>query len=259
MAPSSRNARSTVALVACLWAGAASAQAVEATWHVVPRIEHSNVTINGNDGRWDVWSIAGGRSTQAGNWFDAAVARQDRNGLVDDEAQLSAGTRIGAWDTSATVQVAPDANFLAQWGYELRAERAAGANRRAGLGYRRLLFKDSSVNLASAHATFYRGDGEFGVDYRFGRNPQLDHDIRVLQLHGVTQSGRNQLGVYVAGGDYLFDALGIPGGSGSGWSANVAYARTITQSTRIRFELGEGRETDTFRQHLIAISLQYTR
>lgn len=247
-----------VALIACLWAGAAPAQDAGAAWQVVPRVEHSDVAVNGNDGQWDVWSLAAARSAGPGRRIEGSVARHDRNGLTDDEFRLSAGTRVGAWDATAAVQVSPDADFLPESGYEVQVDRAAGANRRAGVGYRRLRFDASSVNLGSAHMTFYRGNDELGVECRFGRNATLDHDIRVLQVRAAILRGRDRFAVYLARGDYLFDALGIPGGDGSGWSANVAYARAITPSTTVRWELGAGGETDTFRQRTMAVSLQYS-
>jgi YaiO family outer membrane protein len=247
-----------VALAGCLWAEAAPARASDVAWQVTPRIEHSEVKVNGNEGQWDVWGVAVARGTGSGERVEAAVARHDRNGLVDDELQLTVDTRAGAWGAVAAIQLSTDADFLPEWGYRLQLDRAAGANRRAGVGYRRLQFAASSVNLGSAHMTFYRGDDELGIEYRLGRNAALDHDIRVLQVRASMLRGRNRVGVYLARGDYLFDALGIPGGNGSGWSANFAFARTITPSTTLRWELGAGGETDTFRQRSIALSLQYS-
>lgn len=245
-------------LVACLCAGTVSADEAGATWQVVPRAEHSHVTVNGNDGEWNAWSLGLARDSGAGRRFAATIARQDRNGLSDDELHVSASARAGAWDATATVQISPDPVFLPEWGYHVQVERAAGANRRAGVGYRTLQFNDSRVHLRSAHATFYRGDDELGIEYRVGRNAALDHDIRVLQARAAMIRGRNRFAVYVARGDYLFDALGIPGGDGDGWSANVAYARAITPSTTLRWELGAGGEADTFRQRSVAVSLHYS-
>ena len=64
--------------------------------------------------------------------------------------------------------------------------------------------------------------------------------------------------MYLAEGDYLFDALGLPGGSGSGWSANLAFARALTPNATIRLEAGQGVESDTFRQRSFAVSVRYT-
>ncbi len=213
--------------------------------------------VNGNDGQWDSLSLAFERATAPGELVRASIGRQDRNGVTDSELHLAAYGRSGEWNASASVQSSPDPVFLPEWSYQLQVDRAIGGNRRAGAGYRRLQFNDSSLYLWSTHMTLYRGDNELGVEYRFGRNAALDHDIRVLQLRAVTFRDRNQLGVYLAHGDYLFDALGIPGGAGRGWSATLAFARTLTQSTTVRLEVGAGAEEDSFRQQTIAISLQY--
>ena len=258
MRPSLRSPLTGLGLFAYLCTTDACANEAPAAWQVVPRVEHSQVTVNGNDGRWDAWSVGVTRETGPGQRFAASLGRQDRNGLVDDEVHLSGSRRLGAWDATAAVQFSPDSVFLPEWGYQLQADRAAGHNRRAGVGYRRLRFDESTVHLGSAHMTLYRGDDELGIEYRFGRNAALDHDIRVVQLRATMLRGRNRFGVYLARGDYLFDALGIPGGDGDGWSANLAFARAITPSTTLRWEAGAGREADTFRQRSIAVSLQYS-
>lgn len=257
MQRSRRKTAAGLGLLACLSAGGAWAAGPAATWSVTPRVEHSQVSINGNDGRWDAWSLSLARAQGPGRGIAATIGRQDRDGLSDDELHLSAHGRFGAWDASASVQSSPGPVFLPEWGYQLQVDRAAGANRRAGLGYRRLQFNDSSVHLGSAQMTFYRGDDELGVEYRLGRNAVLDHDIRVLQVRGAMLRGANRYGIYLARGQYLFDALGIPGGEGDGWSANVAYARDLTPRTTLRWELGAGGESDSFRQRSIAVSLQY--
>lgn len=244
-------------LLTCLCAGGAWAAEPAATWSVTPRIEHSQVSINGNDGQWDAWSLSLARAQGPGRGMAATLGRQDRNGLSDDELHLSAHERFGAWDASASVQVSPDPVFLPEWGYQLQVDRAAGTNRRAGLGYRRLQFNDSSVHLGSAQMTFYSGDDEFGVEYRLGRNAALDHDIRVLQVRAAMLRGANRFGLYLARGQYLFDALGIPGAEGDGWSASAAYARDLTSKATLRWELGAGGESDSFRQRSIAVSLSY--
>lgn len=244
-------------LLACLWAGAAAAAGSTPAWQWTPRVEHSQVEVNGRDGRWDAWSLTLAHTTAPGEGLSASVGRQDRNGFSDDEVQVSAWQRLGAWDATATLQSSPDALFLPEWGYQLQVERAAGERRRAGGGYRRLQFRDSSVQLVSAHMNFYRGDDELGVEYRLGRNAVLDHDIRVLQVRASRLRGPNQVALYLTRGDYLFDALGIPGGEGEGWSASLAFARALTPSTTLRWELGAGGESDTFRQRSIAVSVQY--
>lgn len=258
MRPSLRSTLTGFGLITCLCTTDAFADGTPATWQVIPRVEHSDVTVNGNEGRWDAWSVGVARDTAPGQRLATTLARQDRNGLVDDEVHLSASGRMGAWDASAAVQFSPDPIYLPQWGYQLQVDHAAGRNRRAGVGYRRLRFNDSSVHLGSAQMTFHRGDDEFGVEYRFGRNAALDHDIRVVQLRAAMLRGRNRFGVYLARGDYLFDALGIPGGDGDGWSANLAFARAVTPSTTLRWEAGAGGEADTFRQRSIAVSLHYS-
>lgn len=257
MRPALRRFAAALAVLAGLGPGAAWADEPPATWAVSPRVEYSDVEVNGNDGRWEAWSLAAERSAGAGSTMRAAIGRQDRNGLTDDELHLGASGRAGDWHANASVQLSPDPVFLPEWGYQVQLDRAAGVNRRAGAGYRRLRFRDSSVHLASAHMTFYRGDDEFGVEYRFGRNAVLDHDIRVVQLRAALLRGRNRFGVYLAQGDYLFDALGVPGGDGAGWSATMAFARSITPSTLVRLEAGSGRESDTFRQQSIALSVHY--
>lgn len=249
--------RPALVLAGLLLAGAATAAEPTPAWQWVPRVEHSEVEVNGNDGRWDAWSLSLVRDTAPGEGLQATVARQERNGLADDELQFSAYGRAGDWGATATVQLSPDPVFLPEWGYQVLVDRAAGANRRAGAGYRRLQFNESRVHLGSAQMTFYRGDDEVGFEYRFGRNAALDHDIRVVQLRAATSRGANRFGVYLARGDYLFDALGIPGGEGDGWSANVACARELSPKATLRWELGAGGESDSFRQRSIALSLQY--
>lgn len=258
MRRASSNARPGIALLACLASATVSAADAPATWQVSPRVEHSQVVVNGNDGQWDAWSLALARTAGPGRRLEATVAREDRNGNADTLLQLAANGRAGGWATTAAVQLSPDPVFLPRWGYEVQADHPAGRNRSAGAGYRHLRFNDSSVDLWSTHMTFYRGDDELGVEYRFGRNDVLDHDIRVLQLRGAMLRGRNRFGLYLARGDYLFDALGIPGGQGRGWSANAAYARALTPTTTLRWELGTGSEADVFRQRSIAMSVQYS-
>lgn len=246
------------ALFACGVAVSAAASEPGRAWQLTPRIEHSQVTVNGNDGQWDAWSLAVAHVAASGSRIEGTIGRQDRNGLSDDELHLSTYARAGAWDATASVQISPDAHFLPEWSYELDVDRGVAAHVRAGAGYRRMQFDASSVNLVSTHATFYRGDDEWGVEYRFGRNAELDHDIRVLQAHAALLRGRNRFGAYLARGDYLFDALGIAGGSGRGWSATVAFARSLSPSTTLRVEAGAGGEADTFRQRTVAVSLQYS-
>lgn len=254
----SPKALAAVALLAGVHNACAVAGETPPAWQVTPRVERSDVVVNGVDGRWDAWSVAVARDAGAGQRVSASVGRQDRNGLTDEELHLAASGRAAGWDATATVRHSPEAVFLPEWGYQVQVERAAGRHRRAGAGYQRMRFAASSVHLASAHVTFYRGDDEFAVEYRAGRNAVLDHDIRVLQLRAALLRGRNRFAAYLAHGDYLFDALGIPGGQGEGWSANVGYTRAVGPSTHLRVDLGAGGESDAFRQRTIAISVQYS-
>ena len=254
MRPSPRSA--IALLVAAAWGAPAAAQDV--AWQVTPRVERSDVSVRGNDGRWDAWSVVAARVAGPGQQVGASLARQDRNGRVDDELQLFASGRRGGWGASASIQASTDPVFLPRWGYQLQVDRSVGRNRSAGLGYRTLRFNGSRVHLGSAHMVFYRGDDELGVEYRFGRNAALDHDIRVVQARAVMFRGRNRLGLYLARGDYLFDALGIPGGDGAGWAAHAAFARSITPTTTLQWEVGAGGEADVFRQRSIAVSVRYS-
>lgn len=249
-----RNAGAGIVLLAAL--SALDAHGAEAAWQVTPRIEHSQVEVNGNGGTWDAWGVTVTRRDGTSG-IGAALGRQERNGLADDELHLSASTRLGGWDASAALQRTVDPDFLPEWGYQVQVERGAGRHRRAGAGYRRLQFADSSVHLVSAHMTFHRGNDEYGIEYRLGRNAVLDHDIRVLQLRAAWLRGRNRVGAYLAHGDYLFDALGVRGAEGEGWSATLALARDVTPSTTVRWELGAGGEADSFRQRTMALSVQY--
>lgn len=252
-----RRLSCALGLLLCLLSAAAVAGEPHSIWQVTPRIEHSQVVVNRNAGQWDAWSVELAHATAPGDWLRASFGRQTRNGFSDSELHLSADWRLGAWNASTSVQASPDPVFLPRWAYQADVDHAIGRNSRAGAGYRQMQFNDSSVQLWSTHATFYRGDDELGVEYRFGRNAVLDHDIRVLQVRAVKVSGRNQLAVYLARGDYLFDALGIPGGQGSGWSATFAFAHAVTSSTTVRWELGAGGEADVFRQRSFAVSVQY--
>lgn len=247
-----------VCLVAMMVPGAASAGGAASSWHVTPRLEHSEVTINGNDGEWDVASVTVDRQLDDGASVFAAIQWQQRNAASDAGLQLGGYGRTGNWNTQVSAEIAPGADFLPVWAFEAQADRAAGGNRRAGLGYRRMAFGDSNIGIWSPYMTFYRGDNELGVSYRFGRNANLDHDIRVVQLRAVAFRGKNQFGAYLARGDYLFDALGIPGGEGSGWSAYFALGHALTSKATLRLEVGKGAESDTFRQQSLAISLRYS-
>ena len=236
----------------------ALAGTAEADWQVTPRIEHSDVVINGRDAQWRSQALTVERAAAPGDAVFATLERQQRDGVSDDSLQLGIYRRFGQWNALAQAQITPDADFLPGRTYEVQADRAIAPNLRAGLGYRRLDFSHGDIGIWSPQIAYYRGDDEFALAYKVGRNDTLDHDIRIVQLRALKAVGRNRVGVYLARGDYLFDALGLPGGGGSsGWSANLAYAHALNARATLRVELGRGSEADSFRQDSLAVSLQY--
>jgi len=245
-------------LAAVVVPGVASGQESVPSWEVTPRVEYSDVTINGNQGQWRSYSLMIARQLGEGESVFASVQRQQRNGDSDSGLQVGGYARLAEWDAMALVEANPGAGFLPRWAFTLKADHAASSNSRAGLGYRRLQFDASQIDIWSPYVTFYRGNDELGVSYLIGNNAALDHDIRVLQVRALVFRGKNQLGAYLAHGDYIFDALGLPGGSGSGWSATVVVARALTDRTTLRIELGKGTESSTFRQQSFALSLRYS-
>lgn len=238
--------------------GAVRAEVPPATWHVTPRLEHSDVSVNGNDRDWNVASVTVDRQLGAGASVFAVIQRQQRDAASDSGAQLGGYGRFGDWNTLLTAELAPGADFMPVWAFEAQADRRVGGNRRAGLGYRRMSFSETNIGIWSPYMTFQRGNDELSVSYRFGRNAALDHDIRVVQVRAVAFRGKNQFGAYLARGDYLFDALGIPGGEGSGWSAYLALGHALTSKATLRLEVGKGAEADSFRQQSLAVSLRYS-
>ena len=227
-------------------------------WQVSPRVEYSDVVINGRDAQWRSHGVTLERSTAPGNAVFATLERQQRDDVSDDSLQVGVYRRFGQWNALAQAQITPDADFLPERTLEVQADRAVAPNLRAGLGYRRLDFSHSDIGIWSPQLAYYRGDDEFALAYKIGRNDTLDHDIRIVQLRALKAVGRNRVGVYLARGDYLFDALGLPGGGGSsGWSANLAYAHALNARATLRVELGRGMEADSFRQDSLAVSLQY--
>ncbi len=235
----------------------ALAEPAAAAWQVTPRIEYSDVVINGRDAQWRSTGVTVERATAPGDAVFATLERQDRDGTGDDSLQLGVYRRFGDWNAFAQAQVTADADFLPERTFEVQADRAVAPNLRAGLGYRRLDFSHGEIGIWSPQLALYRGDDEYALAYKIGRNDTLDHDIRIVQLRALKAVGRHRLGVYLARGDYLFDALGLPGGGGSGWSANLAYAHALNERATLRVELGRGSETDSFRQDSLAVSLQY--
>lgn len=235
----------------------AMAEPGAAGWRVTPRIEHSDVVINGRDAQWRSAGVTVERATALGDAVFATLERQDRDGTSDDSLQVGAYRRFGDWNAFAQAQITPDADFLPERTFEVQADRAVAPNLRAGLGYRRLDFSHSDIGIWSPHIAYYRGDDEYALAYKIGRNDSLDHDIRIVQLRALKAVGRHRLSVYLARGDYLFDALGLPGGGGSGWSANLAYAHALNERATLRVELGRGSEADSFRQDSLTVSLQY--
>jgi hypothetical protein len=109
-----------------------------------------------------------------------------------------------------------------------------------------------------SYVTFYPGNDELAVPYLIGNNAAPDHDIRVLQVRSLAFRGKYQTSAYLAHGNYIFDVLGLPGASGSGWSATLAFAPALTNKTALRLELGQGVESDTFPQQSFAVSLRYS-
>jgi len=226
-------------------------------WQVTPRAEYSRVQVNGIDADWStaelrVQRALGTRHTLFG------LAQQQRRGDQGDRAfQLGAYSRFGQWSTLVFGQYTGSPEFLPEWSFEAQADRPAGRNRRAGLGFRRLEFSDTTIDIWSPYMAFYRGVDELSVSYRVGHNPRLDHDIRIFQLRARLPRGANEYAFYLARGDYIFDALGIAGADGAGWSATVAWVRELNAQFSLRMELGAGRESDSFRQRNIALSLQF--
>lgn len=247
----------SAALLAALVLSPLQAMA-EADWQVTPRIEHSDVVINGRDAQWRSHGVTFERASAPGDAVFATLERQQRDDVSDDSLQLGVYRRFGQWNALAQAQITPDADFLPERTFEVQADRAVASNLRAGLGYRRLDFSHSDIGIWSPQLAYYHSDDEFALAYKIGRNDTLDHDIRIVQLRALKAVGRHRIGVYLARGDYLFDALGLPGGGGSsGWSANLAYAHALNARTTLRVELGRGTEADSFRQDSLAVSLQY--
>lgn len=243
---------------AALSPGVARAAEGDAPWRITPRIEYSSVKINDNEGQWRTTSIMLERRLGDGESVFASVQRQRRNEASDAGLQLGGYARIAGWNAMALVEQNPGATFLPQQAYEVQLDHGAGLNRRVGLGYRKLRYRAGDIAIWSPQMTFYRGNDELGISYRVGRNAELDHDIRVLQLRALAIRERNQFGAYLARGNYIFDALGIPGTSGSGWSANLTFSRTLTSKAAIQMEIGQGMESDTFRQRSLGVSLRYS-
>jgi len=245
-------------LVATLVAGVAWAGEPPPSWHVTPRLEHSAVTVNGNEVEWNSASFTVDRALGDGASCFAGVQWQQRNNTSDAGVQLGGTRRIGEWKTAVAAELSPGADFLPTWALEVQADREVGKNLRGGLGARRMSIANTHITLWSPYVTYYRGNDEFGVAYRSGRNAGLDHDIRVLQLRAVATRGNNQFGAYLARGEYLFDALGVPGGQGSGWSAYIAVGHALTRKARLRMEVGQGSESRIFRQRSVALSFRYS-
>ena len=229
-----------------------------ADWRLTPRIEYSDVAINGRDAQWRSNGLSIERTSAPGDTVFAVLERQDRDGVSDQNLQFGAYRRFGDWNAFAQLGFAPGADFLPECTYEVQADRTVATNLRAGLGYRRLEFSHSDVDIWSPQLAYFRGDDEYALAYKIGRNDTLDHDIRILQLRALRAVGRHRVGLYLARGDYLFDALGLPGaGGGSGWSANLSYAHALNERATLRVELGRGAEADSFRQDSLAVSLQF--
>ncbi len=244
-------------LAAAVVPSAASGQERITSWEVTPRFEYSDVTINGNEGQWSSVSLTIARQLGEGESVFASVQRQQRNAASDSGVQVGGYARIAEWNAMVLVEANPGASFLPRWAFNVQADHATTSNSRAGLGYRRLQFNDSEIDIWSPYVTFYRGNDEFAVSYLVGNNAALDHAIRVVQVRARAIRGKHQVSAYLAHGDYIFDALGLPGASGSGWSATLAFARALTNKTTLRLELGRGMESDTFRQQSFAVSLHY--
>lgn len=245
-------------LAAALVSGAACGQESKPVWEVTPRFEYSDVTVNGNAGQWRSASLRIDHHLGEGESVFAQLQRQQRNGAGDSGLQAGGYARIAQWNAMGLVEANPGASFLPRWALTVQADHATSSNSRAGLGYRRLQFDASQIDIWSPYVTFYRGNDELAVSYLIGNNAALGHDIRVLQLRALAFRGRNQFGAYLAQGDYIFDALGLPGGSGSGWSATLVFARALTDRTTLRLELAKGAESKTFRQQSFAVSLRYS-
>ncbi|MEO6226529.1 MAG: YaiO family outer membrane beta-barrel protein [Thermomonas sp.] len=245
-------------LAAAAVPGAAYGQQREPSWEVTPRFEYSDVTINDNEGQWMSSSLTIARHLNEGKSVFASVQQQQRNGTSDSGLQVGGYARIADWNAMALVEANPGASFLPRWAFSAQADHATSSNSRAGIGYRRLQFNDSEIDIWSPYVTFYRGNDELAVSYLVGNNAALDHTIRVVQVRALAIRGKHQISAYLAHGDYIFDALGLPGASGSGWSATLAFARALTNKTTLRLELGKGVESDTFRQQSFAVSLRYS-
>src|SRR5574343_579166 len=66
----------------------ALAEPAAAAWQVTPRIEYSDVVINGRDAQWRSTGVTVERATAPGDAVFATLERQDRDGTGDDSLQL---------------------------------------------------------------------------------------------------------------------------------------------------------------------------
>lgn len=247
----------TVALaLACC--GHAAADARDDDWWLRPRAEFSSVRVAGVAGSWRQSGLDLERHFASGHRLFAGYLRQSRGALDDDAVRVGGTLARGAWQFHGAVQASGSPTFLPRHALDLGAERRVAPGLRAGLGYRRLDFRAGAIGIWSPQLTWNRGDDEYGVTYLNGSNPGPDHAIRIVQLRAVKFWDATQFGAYLAHGDYIFDALGIPDGDGRGWSATLTMARRIHRRLDLRVELSAGAETGGFRQHAIGLALGYS-
>lgn len=245
------------ALLAATTFGPSPARA-EGSWYGEARTEPSAVNLGGTPSTWWTNRLQAGTREEAGALFLAAES-QTRDSGTDVSVSGGGHRRLGAWTLSGEAGAGIDALFVPRLALEARVARIVAGTLVAQLGYRYLDFPTSTVSIVSPSASYYFPRGWVELRFDAGRNASLDHDIRVAVLSGRWDGkGSLSAGGGAAYGDFLYDALGVPGPGGRGWNVHVFGEVRLDPRSTLRLDLAAGQEEPSFRQRTLGLAFRRT-